>query len=178
MFVNFVILAVVIRIVVTSAKMGKNSDCDHIRAGIKATLLLLPLLGLTWIFGLAAVNEKLIIFQYLFAILNTLQGFFIFMLHCVFNTEVRQALHRMREKRSLQKRNFGNTRSAPDRPSSSDSRSSSSTYVTFRESVSSAFSGRTIQVSPGDFSATQNKKLHEVGERKLPQKKQLISVGN
>ncbi|CAG5125906.1 unnamed protein product, partial [Candidula unifasciata] len=87
--VNFVILAVVIRIVITSARTDKNTNYDHIRAGIKATVLLLPLLGLTWIFGLAAVSEKLVVFQYLFAILNTLQGFFIFMLHCVFNTEVR-----------------------------------------------------------------------------------------
>jgi hypothetical protein len=43
------------------------------RAGVKAALLLLPLLGLTWVFGLAAVNEDLIIFQYLFAVFNTLQ---------------------------------------------------------------------------------------------------------
>jgi hypothetical protein len=36
-------------------------------------VVLLPLLGLTWVFGLMAVNEKSIAFQYIFAILNSLQ---------------------------------------------------------------------------------------------------------
>ncbi|KAL8576911.1 hypothetical protein ACOMHN_067361 [Nucella lapillus] len=101
--VNLVILAAVVKIVMATAKLDKHGEFDHIRAGVKAALLLLPLLGLTWVFGLAAVNKDLIIFQYLFALFNTLQGFFIFLFHCVFNTEVRQALKRLQEKRSLQK---------------------------------------------------------------------------
>ena len=45
----------------------------HIRSGVKAAIFLLPLLGLTWVFGLLAVNQYTIIFQYLFAIFNSLQ---------------------------------------------------------------------------------------------------------
>ena len=35
--------------------------------------MLLPLLGLTWVFGIMAINKDTIVFQYLFAILNSLQ---------------------------------------------------------------------------------------------------------
>ena len=35
--------------------------------------LLVPILGITWIFGIFAVNEELIVFQYLFAISNSFQ---------------------------------------------------------------------------------------------------------
>ena len=36
-------------------------------------IVLLPLLGLTWVFGIMAINKNTIAFQYLFAILNSLQ---------------------------------------------------------------------------------------------------------
>ena len=40
---------------------------------MKAAVLLLPLLGLTWLFGLLAVNEETEAFAWTFTILNTLQ---------------------------------------------------------------------------------------------------------
>lgn len=43
------------------------------RAGVKGMIVLLPLLGLTWVFGIMAINMDTIAFQYLFAILNSLQ---------------------------------------------------------------------------------------------------------
>lgn len=43
------------------------------RSGVKSAIFLLPLLGLTWIFGLLAVNKDTVIFQYIFAFLNSLQ---------------------------------------------------------------------------------------------------------
>ncbi|KAK0058290.1 adhesion G-protein coupled receptor D1, partial [Biomphalaria pfeifferi] len=116
--VNLVILILVLRIVITSSKVDKQDSMKNVRAGIKASLFLAPLLGLTWIFGLASVSEQLVAFQYIFAILNSLQGFFIFLFHCALNTEVRQALARLRERRSLQKGDFGSSTSS-SRPSSS-----------------------------------------------------------
>ena len=47
--------------------------CYHFRAGVKGMIVLLPLLGLTWVFGIMAINKDTIAFQYLFAILNSLQ---------------------------------------------------------------------------------------------------------
>ena len=40
---------------------------------IKAIIILLPLLGLTWIIGILAVNENTEVFAWIFAILNSLQ---------------------------------------------------------------------------------------------------------
>ena len=43
------------------------------RAILKATVILLPLLGLTWIFGLLAINEDLTVFAWIFTVLNSSQ---------------------------------------------------------------------------------------------------------
>ena len=40
---------------------------------MKGMIVLLPLLGLTWVFGIMAINKDTMVFQYLFAILNSLQ---------------------------------------------------------------------------------------------------------
>ena len=40
---------------------------------LKATVILLPLLGITWVFGLFAVNQESSAFAWIFTILNTLQ---------------------------------------------------------------------------------------------------------
>ena len=50
--------------------------------------MLLPILGLTWVFGLLAVNSATIVFQYLFTVFNSFQGLFIFLINCAFNSEV------------------------------------------------------------------------------------------
>lgn len=59
------------------------------RLTAKAVAVLLPILGTSWVFGVLAVNKESVAFQYLFAILNSLQGFFIFLFHCLLNSEVR-----------------------------------------------------------------------------------------
>ncbi|GFO40893.1 adhesion G-protein coupled receptor d1 [Plakobranchus ocellatus] len=117
--INSVILVSVIRIVVGAANRDKVIRFAPVRAGARAGLFLCPLMGLTWIFGLAAVSKELIVFQYIFSALNSLQGFFIFLFHCVLNTEVKQTLRRMKEKRSLQKGEF------PPTPTTSHGQSSS-----------------------------------------------------
>jgi len=40
---------------------------------LKAVIVLLPLLGITWIIGILAVNEDTQAFAWIFAILNSLQ---------------------------------------------------------------------------------------------------------
>ena len=73
---------------------------------LKATVILLPLLGITWVFGLLAVNESTAVFAWLFTIFNSLQvkssfiaalvhylctptqGLFIFFFHVVRNKTV------------------------------------------------------------------------------------------
>jgi latrophilin 3 len=56
------------------------------------------LLGLTWTFGLLYLSESTVAMAYVFTILNSFQGFFIFFLHCFQDEQVRKdvykALHR------------------------------------------------------------------------------------
>lgn len=100
--VNVVILVMVMRVVVKSAKNDRPSKTAQARAAVKAAIFLLHLLGLTWIFGLLSVNRHTIVFEYIFSFSNSLQGFFVFLFHCVLNTEVRQALRRVQERRAAQ----------------------------------------------------------------------------
>ena len=57
-------------------------------ASLKGTLILTPLLGTTWVFGYMTMTGATIVFQYLFVICNSLQGFFIFLVYCATNKEV------------------------------------------------------------------------------------------
>lgn len=102
---NCFVLFMVIKTVVSSASAMKNSEHAHIKAGIKGLFVLMPILGVGWILGLFALNESTIVFEYAFAIVNGFQGLLIFLLHCAFNNEVRQAFRRQREKNALSKEN-------------------------------------------------------------------------
>lgn len=54
------------------------------RRSIKVTVVLLPLLGLTWVFGFMAVDENTIFFHYIFATINSLQVFNVICIHVKF----------------------------------------------------------------------------------------------
>ncbi|WAR22119.1 AGRL1-like protein, partial [Mya arenaria] len=86
MIVNGIILLMVLNIVFTSSKNDSRSNLQQLRAGAKAALFLLPLMGVTWFLGLLVINKNLLVFEYLFAICNSLQGFLVFLFHCVLNT--------------------------------------------------------------------------------------------
>ncbi|XP_038054962.1 adhesion G protein-coupled receptor E3-like [Patiria miniata] len=101
--INMIVLAMVVRIIIKSAHLRQEKKYDHIKAGIKGALMLLPILGLTWVFGLLAVNSALTVFQYLFTIFNSFQGLFIFLINCAFNSEVKAAFVRKREKQRMAK---------------------------------------------------------------------------
>uniref|UniRef100_H3BHH9 Adhesion G protein-coupled receptor D1 n=1 Tax=Latimeria chalumnae TaxID=7897 RepID=H3BHH9_LATCH len=91
--VNIVILIAVTRIIsrISADNYKVHGDANSFKLTAKAVAVLLPILGSSWIFGVLAVNDKAILFQYVFAIFNSLQGFFIFLFHCLLNSEVRAA---------------------------------------------------------------------------------------
>ncbi|XP_070578751.1 adhesion G protein-coupled receptor E3-like isoform X2 [Ptychodera flava] len=89
--VNIGVLIFVMKAFMNVKINAKKTDSQKIRAGIRASLVLVPLLGLTWVFGIFAVNEATVVFQYVFALVNSLQGVFIFIFHCLLNDEVKTA---------------------------------------------------------------------------------------
>ena len=50
----------------------------------------MTLFGLMWVFGALTIREASITFQFLFAIFNSLQGFFIFLFFCVLGKDTRE----------------------------------------------------------------------------------------
>ena len=56
---------------------------------VRGAFTVMVLLGITWVFGPVAINESKIVFNYIFVVLNSLQGFLIFVFRCLLNTEVR-----------------------------------------------------------------------------------------
>lgn len=51
----------------------------------------MTLLGVTWVFGALALGEAKLVFQYIFCIANSLQGFIIFVVRCVQYPEARMS---------------------------------------------------------------------------------------
>uniref|UniRef100_A0A4W5R1V1 Corticotropin releasing hormone receptor 1 n=1 Tax=Hucho hucho TaxID=62062 RepID=A0A4W5R1V1_9TELE len=86
--------------------------CVSIRKAVKATLVLLPLLGITYM--LFFVNPggedevAQIVFIYFNSILESFQGFFVSVFYCFLNSEVRSAVrkrwHRWQDKHSIRAR--------------------------------------------------------------------------
>ena len=72
-------------------KWGKgNSEKKQIYQLLRITVSLSVLLGITWLFGILVVLVDSLTFQYIFAILNTIQGFLIFIFHTIGSVEVRK----------------------------------------------------------------------------------------
>ncbi|XP_064632601.1 uncharacterized protein LOC135490946 [Lineus longissimus] len=105
--INLMILVLVVRIVIVAAgTIPQTQDPKLIRqawSAIKGIVILTPILGLSWLFGFVALNRDLLVFEFLFTFCNAFQGLFIFLFHCVGNSEVRSAFKRKREQSSLSK---------------------------------------------------------------------------
>ncbi|NXR38628.1 AGRD1 protein, partial [Zosterops hypoxanthus] len=91
--VNIGILIAVTRVIsrISADNYKVHGDANAFKLTAKAVAVLLPILGSSWIFGILAVNAHALVFQYIFAGFNSLQGFFMFLFHCLLNSEVRAA---------------------------------------------------------------------------------------
>ncbi|XP_071173838.1 adhesion G protein-coupled receptor B1-like [Mytilus edulis] len=91
--INFVIFIIMIYKMMTSRGIAGKTLREKSRIGLKSICVIVPLFGVTWVLGALSVNDDLVIFQYLFAIFNSLQGFFICLFHCFLNKQVRQGFN-------------------------------------------------------------------------------------
>ncbi|XP_041856500.1 adhesion G-protein coupled receptor D2 isoform X3 [Melanotaenia boesemani] len=105
--VNAVVLCRVVMVTVSSAhrraKMLSPSSASKMQtfdlswAVTRPVLILLPVLGLTWLCGVLV--HLSVVVAYIFIALNSFQGFYIFLVYAVYNSEVRNAIKRIKEKR-------------------------------------------------------------------------------
>ncbi|XP_069102986.1 adhesion G protein-coupled receptor B1-like isoform X3 [Argopecten irradians] len=90
--VNVAVMILVLKALLTSQFIMTKSQKQKVVSAVRSVCVLLPVLGITWFFGILSINDDLIVFQYLFAATNSLQGFFIFLFHCVLSVPVRRAI--------------------------------------------------------------------------------------
>ncbi|XP_054279691.1 latrophilin Cirl-like isoform X2 [Macrosteles quadrilineatus] len=78
-----------------SMKSKEHSRLASAKAWLRGAIVLVFLLGLTWTFGLLYLNEESVFMAYIFTVLNSLQGLFIFVFHCVQNEKVQKEYRKM-----------------------------------------------------------------------------------
>ena len=75
-----------------SSRNKKNSDSIQLMINITSICVLF---GLTWIFGALTVVKADQTFQIMFALINSLQGFLIFIFFCAMNKDIRLELFQL-----------------------------------------------------------------------------------
>ncbi|VFV26918.1 low quality protein: [Lynx pardinus] len=108
LLINFVFLFNIVRILMTKLRASTTSETIQYRKAVKATLVLLPLLGITYMLFFVNPGEddlSQIVFVYFNSFLQSFQGFFVSVFYCFFNGEVRSAVrkrwHRWQDHHSL-----------------------------------------------------------------------------
>ena len=71
---------------------GSKATADRKATGLqqaKRAAAILSVLGLTWLFGVLAIKDAKLVFQYFFCIFNSIQGVLVFLFYCAFSVETR-----------------------------------------------------------------------------------------
>ncbi|XP_077595375.1 corticotropin-releasing factor receptor 1-like [Stigmatopora nigra] len=92
--INFIFLFNIVRILMTKLRASTTSETIQYRKAVKATLVLLPLLGITYMLFFVNPGEDEIsqlVFIYFNSFLESFQGFFVSVFYCFLNSEVRSA---------------------------------------------------------------------------------------
>ncbi|XP_063419969.1 adhesion G protein-coupled receptor L4-like [Mytilus trossulus] len=102
---NFVITGLVMRKLFSTRVTMSKSKKEKLISGVRSIAILSPVFGLTWLFGMFSFHKSTVVFSYLFVIFNSLQGLFIFILHGIYNHNVKKSMKRrvsrMRKEREL-----------------------------------------------------------------------------
>ncbi|XP_077546159.1 uncharacterized protein LOC144158861 [Haemaphysalis longicornis] len=101
LFVNLLVFIMVTRVLfkprmsgATKAANPASGSCSHLpitTAQVRGAFTVMTLLGVTWIFGVFAVGEARTVFQYVFCVCNSMQGFLIFVVRVLQYPEARAA---------------------------------------------------------------------------------------
>ncbi|CAL1538584.1 unnamed protein product [Lymnaea stagnalis] len=96
--VNFFILFAVIRIMQKSRIMTDKDVKKKTKSVVRSIFILSPILGVTWVLGVLSVSVDLAIFQYSFAICNSVQGLFMFIFQCVLQYQIKDGFRALLRK--------------------------------------------------------------------------------
>ncbi|XP_071511215.1 adhesion G protein-coupled receptor E3-like [Diadema antillarum] len=96
--VNCGLLFIIMRTFVSLKANAKKTDTERLKATVRALLIMVPMLGMTWIFAILQAVSQNIFLQYVFIIINALQGPLFFIFQCVMHHEVQKVIGRKRGK--------------------------------------------------------------------------------
>ncbi|XP_072028988.1 calcitonin gene-related peptide type 1 receptor-like isoform X2 [Amphiura filiformis] len=114
--VNLILLLNIVRVLLTKLRTTPNAGASTYTRAVRATLILLPLLGLHYLIMPVRPPEGTLaerFFSYLIAVLLSFQGFFVACIFCFFNGEVMEKIHRSFQKISLAHTSDSYTTSRP-----------------------------------------------------------------
>ena len=95
---NSVVFVIVIVVLIRHKRRSKFGDVKTNKSKERASTIrlmislggIMALFGLSWVFGALTVDKASLAFQIIFVILNSLQGFFIFLFFCVLGRDGRE----------------------------------------------------------------------------------------
>lgn len=96
---NFLFLLNIIRVLVVKLRQSHTTELEQLRKGVRAAIVLVPLLGITNVINMteAPIEDsvwKFLLWSYTTHFLTSFQGFFVAVLYCFFNGEVRVAVNK------------------------------------------------------------------------------------
>uniref|UniRef100_T1IQ43 Uncharacterized protein n=1 Tax=Strigamia maritima TaxID=126957 RepID=T1IQ43_STRMM len=105
LLINCVVFILVTRVLFQPRLTGQacRKDKNVTFAQVRGAFTVMTLLGVTWVFGALAVGPAKVPFQYIFCILNSLQGFIIFIVRCIQYPEARWAWKQLMRTGTLKK---------------------------------------------------------------------------
>ncbi|CAL1300241.1 unnamed protein product [Larinioides sclopetarius] len=106
---NIIFLTKIMWVLITKLRATNTVESEQYRKAAKALLVLIPLLGVTYILVIATPNHRTgeVIFTFIQATLLSIQGFIVAVLYCFLNGEVQNSighrLERWKIRRAVQK---------------------------------------------------------------------------
>ncbi|XP_033104156.1 calcitonin gene-related peptide type 1 receptor-like [Anneissia japonica] len=92
---NMLILINIIRILVTKLRASHSVETNQVRKAIKATAVLLPLLGVALMLSFWQYPDKNdIVYHFVFSTIISTQGMFVAIIYCFLNSEVQMTVKR------------------------------------------------------------------------------------
>ncbi|XP_046678521.1 diuretic hormone receptor-like [Homalodisca vitripennis] len=90
--INLIFLALIMWVLITKLRSANTLETQQYRKAAKALVVLIPLLGVTYILFIAWPSEGVALYTYSRALLLSLQGFTVALFYCFLNTEVQNTV--------------------------------------------------------------------------------------
>ncbi|XP_065903442.1 adhesion G protein-coupled receptor L4-like [Dysidea avara] len=99
----------------------KVTAFNTVKSLLKAAVIIVPLLGCTWVLGLLAVNEETVVFAWLFTITNSLQGLVILVLYVLRNEKFLSTVRNLVQRGTFQSHTYSTSARSHSIPKDKDS---------------------------------------------------------